>query len=277
MQQEFRPITYKKKKYKSSFLDGLSAMLQDNNLQEIIAWSKDGQAFEILKPAEFTNTVLPKFYRHNNMNSFLKQLNMYNFQRQGAHKKVLVFVHPQFQRNQQDMIKKIDRRRVAQKQKDGESCSESQETKSEDDLSSKASKRVCKGPEEAESPIQSNLCKVECPSETERTDTSEKSQNSTKGNQLPLVMKENSILPIQQHLSALQPLLADFQKRTVVSPAPLSIFSMNQFNPLASFGFNGASLNPQNHSMGSLYWKMPIQALHNGSLVSALLRQFNNY
>jgi ATP-dependent helicase/DNAse subunit B len=51
-----------------------------------VSWSQDGNALVIKKVAGFTDKVLPVFFKHHNLSSFirqvrglLKQLNMYNF------------------------------------------------------------------------------------------------------------------------------------------------------------------------------------------------------
>ena len=45
----------------------------------MIAWGEDGNSFIIKNQSEFTKTMLPYYYKHSNMASFVRQLNMYGF------------------------------------------------------------------------------------------------------------------------------------------------------------------------------------------------------
>ena len=48
-------------------------------LDNLIGWSDDGGSFIIKNQGEFTKTMLPYYYKHSNMASFVRQLNMYGF------------------------------------------------------------------------------------------------------------------------------------------------------------------------------------------------------
>jgi hypothetical protein len=49
--------------------------------QERIQWLPSGQAFYIPYPEKFSNTVLPKYFKHGNFASFNRQLNIYGFRK----------------------------------------------------------------------------------------------------------------------------------------------------------------------------------------------------
>ena len=48
-------------------------------LDNLICWSEDGGSFIIKNQGNFTKTLLPYYYKHSNMASFVRQLNMYGF------------------------------------------------------------------------------------------------------------------------------------------------------------------------------------------------------
>ena len=72
--------TNQKKINKSeSFLSKLHVILSDNTYNEIIHWDIDGKRIIVRDVINLCNLVLPKFYKHHNYSSFVRQLNMYGF------------------------------------------------------------------------------------------------------------------------------------------------------------------------------------------------------
>ena len=45
----------------------------------LISWGDDGSSFVIKHAAQFAREILPYYYKHSNMASFVRQLNMYGF------------------------------------------------------------------------------------------------------------------------------------------------------------------------------------------------------
>ena len=62
-----------------SFLSKLHDILSDTIYNEIIHWDADGKRIIIADVIELSNLILPKFYKHHNYSSFVRQLNMYGF------------------------------------------------------------------------------------------------------------------------------------------------------------------------------------------------------
>ncbi|ORZ25434.1 HSF-type DNA-binding-domain-containing protein [Absidia repens] len=54
-------------------------MLEDQSIQQLISWSENGDLFSVANPTAFSKLVLPQYFKHNNWQSFVRQLNMYGF------------------------------------------------------------------------------------------------------------------------------------------------------------------------------------------------------
>jgi heat shock transcription factor, other eukaryote len=59
------------------FLVKTYQLVDDNSTDEVISWNSDGTSFVVWRPAEFARDVLPLFFKHNNLSSFVRQLNTY--------------------------------------------------------------------------------------------------------------------------------------------------------------------------------------------------------
>ncbi|XP_043275386.1 heat shock factor protein-like isoform X2 [Venturia canescens] len=68
-----------------AFLGKLWRLVEDPETDDLICWAPNGRSFFIRNQAQFARELLPHYYKHNNMASFVRQLNMYGF-----HKKVSV-------------------------------------------------------------------------------------------------------------------------------------------------------------------------------------------
>ncbi|KAL7417902.1 HSF-type DNA-binding-domain-containing protein [Mrakia frigida] len=65
----------------TAFISKLWHLLSHPEYARYLKWSKDGQAFILTNSNEFAIKVLPRFFRHSNVASFVRQLNLYSFQR----------------------------------------------------------------------------------------------------------------------------------------------------------------------------------------------------
>lgn len=106
-----------------AFLSKLWTLLEDKSTNDLIRWSPDGCSFMVLDELRFSKDVLPLYFKHSNMPSFVRQLNMYGFHKvvsldsgglpkEGEYAQCVEFEHKYFQRSQAHLLSLI-RRKVA--------------------------------------------------------------------------------------------------------------------------------------------------------------------
>ncbi|XP_042631752.1 heat shock factor protein 1-like [Cyprinus carpio] len=64
-----------------AFLTKLWTLVEDPETNHLICWSTPGTSFHVFDQGRFAKEVLPKYFKHNNMASFVRQLNMYGFRK----------------------------------------------------------------------------------------------------------------------------------------------------------------------------------------------------
>ncbi|XP_043935485.1 heat shock factor protein 4 [Protopterus annectens] len=64
-----------------AFLTKLWTLVEDPETNHLICWSASGTSFHVFDQSRFAKEVLPKYFKHNNMASFVRQLNMYGFRK----------------------------------------------------------------------------------------------------------------------------------------------------------------------------------------------------
>ncbi|XP_053566757.1 heat shock factor protein 2 [Bombina bombina] len=102
-----------------AFLSKLWTLVEDADTNEFITWSQNGQSFLVLDEQRFAKEILPKYFKHNNMASFVRQLNMYGFRKvvhvdSGIVKQErdgpVEFQHPYFVQGQDELLENIKRK-----------------------------------------------------------------------------------------------------------------------------------------------------------------------
>lgn len=74
-----------------------------------ITWNKQGDAVIIVNEKKLASEVLPHYFKHSNIASFIRQLNMYGFHKGGGPDD-LIFMNPNFIRGHPELVKNIRRR-----------------------------------------------------------------------------------------------------------------------------------------------------------------------
>ncbi|XP_071425470.1 heat shock factor protein 3-like isoform X2 [Pithys albifrons albifrons] len=101
------------------FLAKLWALLEDPHSDDVICWSRNGENFCILDEQRFAKELLPKYFKHNNISSFIRQLNMYGFRKVIAlengiitaeKSSVIEFQHPFFKQGKAHLLENIKRK-----------------------------------------------------------------------------------------------------------------------------------------------------------------------
>lgn len=92
------------------FLTKLYQLVSDPTTNELVSWTDDsGVSFTVHKPSEFGRDILPKYFKHNNFSSFVRQLNQYGFHKQNPDQ--WMFGHHNFRRDRPELLRNITRRR----------------------------------------------------------------------------------------------------------------------------------------------------------------------
>jgi len=98
-----------------AFLTKSYDMLLDLEFTDIIGWSESGNTFIVYKPTEFSQQVLPKYFKHSNFSSFIRQLNLYDFHKCGQ-PNWWEWKHPNFKRDHKHLLKLIRRKTPGDKE-----------------------------------------------------------------------------------------------------------------------------------------------------------------
>ncbi|CCF57218.1 hypothetical protein KAFR_0C02250 [Kazachstania africana CBS 2517] len=111
---------YHPHKSRPAFVNKLWSMLNDNSNLDLIQWSNDGKSFVVTNREQFVHEILPKYFKHSNFASFVRQLNMYGWHKvqdvksgsiQNSSDEKWQFENEYFQRDREDLLEKIVRQK----------------------------------------------------------------------------------------------------------------------------------------------------------------------
>ena len=92
------------------FILTLYEIMNDQTISEIISWTESGRSFAIFNLTELSSKVLPKYFKHKNAASFIRQLNMYGFHKMRDTGEVLVYSHPDFLQGYPEKLLNLNRK-----------------------------------------------------------------------------------------------------------------------------------------------------------------------
>ncbi|KAF3433013.1 hypothetical protein FNV43_RR24115 [Rhamnella rubrinervis] len=92
------------------FLTKTYQLVDDQTIDDVISWNDEGSTFIVWDPTVFARDLLPKYFKHNNFSSFVRQLNTYGFRKVVPDR--WEFSNEYFRRGEKRLLCEIQRRKI---------------------------------------------------------------------------------------------------------------------------------------------------------------------
>lgn len=106
----------------SNFITKLIQMIGEPTTDFLISWTQEGKTFTVHHASVLAEKVLPKYFKHKNFTSLVRQLNMYGFHKVIEQSKTLAdktsdqvweFIHPCVHRDKPELLMHVKRKESA--------------------------------------------------------------------------------------------------------------------------------------------------------------------